>query len=74
MQERIPLMRAAPVAQLPCQYEAMLAHIAHGRLPPRENRINPRVVKVKMSNYAKKQPADHGTWVKPFGSAVIMLK
>jgi hypothetical protein len=74
IRETIPLMRAAPVAQLPCLYQAMLAHIAHGRLPPREDRINPRVVKVKMSNYAKKQTGDRGTWVKPFGSTVVMLK
>ena len=74
IRETIPLMRAAPVAQLPCLYQAMLTHIAQGRLPPRENRINPRVVKVKMSNYAKKQPGDRGTWVKPFSHAIIMLK
>jgi len=55
LRETIPLMRSARTEQLPCMYKAMLQQIATGRLPPRENRINPRVVKVKMSNYGKKR-------------------
>ncbi len=39
-----------------------------------DSRINPRVIKTKMSNYAKKQPHDRGTWVKPLASAVVMLQ
>ncbi|MCC6682697.1 MAG: hypothetical protein IT445_17490 [Phycisphaeraceae bacterium] len=56
IRETIPLMRAAPAEQLWPLYRAMISHIASGRLPPRDNRINPRVVKVKMSNFAKKRP------------------
>lgn len=37
-------------------YAAMIQHIAQGRLPPRDNRINSRVVKKKVSNFAKKRP------------------
>ena len=74
IRETIPLMRAAKTEQLPRMYEAMLIHIAEGRLPPREDRINPRVVKVKMSNYRKKRPPDKGVCVKPFRDAVVVLK
>jgi hypothetical protein len=51
-------MRAAPAFRLPILYAAMIEHIAQGRLPPRENRINPRVVRKKMSNFGKKR-AEH---------------
>ena len=36
----------------------MIAPIAQGRLPLRDNRINPRVIKKKMSNFPKKR-AEH---------------
>ncbi|MCK4658173.1 MAG: hypothetical protein KAV82_01500 [Phycisphaerae bacterium] len=39
-------------------YPAMIKHISQGRLPRRENHINPRVVKKKMSNFGKKM-AEH---------------
>jgi hypothetical protein len=74
IRETIPLMRAAKTEQLPRMYEVMLIHIAEGRLPPREDRINPRVVKVKMSHYRKKRPPDKGVCVKPFRDAVVVLK
>ena len=56
LRETAPLMRAAPTSLLPTLYTAMIHHIAQGRLPPRANRINPRVVKKKMSNFGKKRP------------------
>jgi hypothetical protein len=76
IRETIPLLRAAPTAQLPALYQAMLHHIGTGRLPPRDGRINPRVVKVKMSNFKKKRPADcHGRHPqRSFEEAVVMLK
>lgn len=55
LRETIPLMRAAPTHALQPIYRAMIAKIAQGVLRPRDNRINPRVVKVKMSNFAKKR-------------------
>ncbi len=39
-----------------CHRAAMIQHIAQGRLPPRANRIDPRVVQKKMSNFGKKRP------------------
>lgn len=56
IRETVPLLRTAPAEQLIPLYHSMIKHIAVGRLPPRDNRINPRVVKVKMSNFAKKRP------------------
>jgi len=69
-------MRAAPVEQLPILYRAMIRSIASGKLPPRRNRINPRVVKVKMSNFAKKRAEHyrHPPPQKPFEQAVVILK
>lgn len=76
IRETIPLLRAAPTAQLPGLYQAMLCHIGTGRLPPRDGRINPRVVKVKMSNFKKKRPEDchvrHPQ--RSFAESVVMLK
>lgn len=36
-------------------YRALIAEVSEERLPPRRNRINPRVIKRKMSNWAKKR-------------------
>lgn len=76
IRETIPIMRAAPTEQLPLLYLAMIRAIAAGRLPPRRDRINPRVVKVKMSNYAKKRPEHYAPPPpqKPFHAAVVILK
>jgi hypothetical protein len=45
-------------------YQALLEDIATLALPPRANRINPRVVKQKMSNFPVKRP-EHRTWPQP---------
>ena len=37
-------------------YRLLLAEMAQERLEPRRNRVNPRVVKRKMSKFAKKRP------------------
>jgi hypothetical protein len=76
MRETIPIMRAARSEQLPFLYSCMIQHIATGRLPPRRDRINPRVIKVKMSNFAKKRPEHYNPPQpqKPFEQAVAILK
>jgi hypothetical protein len=76
LRETIPIMRAARIEQLPFLYRAMIHHIAAGRLPPRRDRINPRVVKIKMSNFAKKRPEHYNLPPpqKPFEQAVVILK
>jgi len=58
IRETIPLMRAAPTDQLPGIYGDMLKSIAQQKLPPRDGRINPRVVKIVMSKFRKKRPGD----------------
>lgn len=68
-------MRDAPTQYLPRLYRGMLRLIGRCLLPPRENRINPRVVKRKMSKFAKKR-AEHYHLPqpgRPFPEAVVML-
>lgn len=76
IRETIPLLRAARTQQLPRLYDALIQHIATGRLPPRDNRINPRVVKVKMSNFPKKRAEDYHVQqpTRPLEASVVMLK
>jgi len=68
-------MRNAPTKQLPVLYQGLLALIGQCQLPPRENRINPRVVKRKMSKFAKKRPEHYRLPQpkKPFRETVVML-
>ena len=76
IRETAPLMRTAPAWQLPPMYAAMIQHIALGRLPPRDNRINPRVVKKTVSKFPKKRPEHYHVpqpkW--PFEDSVKILK
>ena len=39
---------------------ALLDELARARTEPRRNRINPRVVRIKMSTFKKKQPSHRG--------------
>lgn len=76
LRETAPLMRAAPTVRLPALYSAMIQHIAQGQLPPRDNRVNPRVVKKKMSKFGKKRP-EHYHLPQPqnsFEQSVVILK
>jgi hypothetical protein len=68
-------MRNAPTTVLPILYRGMLKLIGQCRLPPRENRINPRVIKKKMSKWLKKRPEHYRPPqpTKPFNEAVVML-
>ena len=73
---RRALILSAPASRLPILYSAMIQHIAQERLPSRENRINPRVVKKKMSNFGKKRP-EHYHVPKPqttFRQSVVIFK
>jgi len=68
-------MRNARTEALPALYQAMLVLIGQCRLPPRDNRINPRVVKKKLSTYPKKRPEHHRLPQpdKPFLETVVIL-
>lgn len=61
--------------QLPRLYQRLLNDIAHHRLPDRDNRSNPQVVKRKMSRFKLKRPK-HSHWPqpsRPFPEAVVIL-
>ena len=56
-------------------YQALLDEVKAAKLPPRANRINPRVVKRKMSNFNVKRPC-HKHWPQPtkaFQEAIVLL-
>jgi hypothetical protein len=76
VRETIQTMRDAPTARLPLLYRGMIAQIAAARLPPRDGRINPRVVKVvRPSNFPVKKP-EHRNWEQPkktFFDSIVLL-
>jgi len=56
-------------------YSELLAEAAEERLEPRRNRVNPRVIKRKMSNWAKKR-TKHRNFPQPtrtFRQSIVML-
>jgi hypothetical protein len=56
-------------------HRALLAEISEAINPPRRNRINPRVIKKKMSGWAKKRP-QHRHYHQPlknFRESIVML-
>jgi hypothetical protein len=77
VREGVRQMRDAPAARLPLIYRGMLTLIAAARLPPRDGRINPRVVKVvRPSNFPAKKP-EHRSCPQPtksFLDSIVMLK
>jgi hypothetical protein len=57
-------------------YQSLLAEIAEEKLEDRRDRINPRVIKRKMSNWLKKRPG-HGRNPQPtmkFSKSVVLLR
>jgi len=66
---RLPECESAEAGSLRTWYERLLWEIGQERLEPRRNRINPRVVKHQVSNYAKKQP--HHRPVPPLRKAFV---
>ena len=69
------LQRASPRARR-AVHRRLLADLAAAALPRRRDRLNPRVVKQKMSNYRLKRDHHRG-WpqpTKPFPAAVLILR
>jgi hypothetical protein len=57
-------------------YHDLVAEVAEEVLEKRRNRINPRVIKRKMSNWKKKRP-EHRNYPQPtkeFGAAIVMRR
>lgn len=76
IRDATPILRAARPAQRPTLLRAMLRQIAQHTLPPRADRVYPRVVKRKMSHYLAKRP-EHlrpPQPTRPFARAIALLK
>jgi len=56
IQDALPEFQMVAVEQRAQLYQRLLRDIAHKRLPEREPRTNPRVVKRKMSKFRLKRP------------------
>jgi hypothetical protein len=56
LQARLPECDSATPTRLEQWYRLLLEEMAQERIEPRRNRINPRVVKRKMSKFKKKRP------------------
>lgn len=73
--DAIPEFQMTTPEQIERLYQRLLNDIARHRLPKRENRSNPRVVKRKMSKFKLKRK-EHLNWpqpTKPFKEAVVLL-
>jgi Insertion element 4 transposase N-terminal/Transposase DDE domain len=56
LQARLPECDSSTPLRLQQWYHLLLEEMAQERIEPRRNRVNPRVVKRKMSKFAKKRP------------------
>jgi len=76
LQDAVPEFQMTVPEQLPRLYGRLLRDMADELLPPRRMRINPRVVKCKMSKYHLKRP-EHYHWPQPqcssFREAVTVI-
>lgn len=75
IREALPDFQRTAPHDHPIIYQALLADLVAAALPPRANRINPRVVKQKMSKFRVKGP-QHRAWpqpTKPFRDAIFLL-
>ena len=75
LEVRLPLYPKTPAAQQVWRAD-VIREISNEILPPRTNRINPRVIKRKMSKWKKKRP-EHSHYPQPtkqFGESVVLLR
>jgi hypothetical protein len=56
LRDRLPECAGCREADLARWYEALVWEVGQEQIPPRRNRVNPRVVKRKMSKFMKKRP------------------
>jgi len=76
LQARLPECTSAHPLDRQRWYEWLLAEMAREKIEPRRNRTNPRVVKRKMSKYAKKRPEHRGRppLQKAFADTVVITQ
>lgn len=75
IKDAIPEFQMVAESQHHQLYQRLLEDIARIRLPERRTRVNPRVVKRKMSNFLKKRPK-HYHWPQPevsFRDAISLI-
>lgn len=74
LQNRLPECDARSPESLLAWYRGLLQEILEEQLPARRNRINPRVIKRKMSKWQKKQPKHRRPppLTKTFAETVVM--
>jgi Insertion element 4 transposase N-terminal/Transposase DDE domain len=60
LRDRLPECSGSHGEDLARWCEALLWEVGQERIPPRRNRVNPRVVKRKMSKFMKKRPHHRG--------------
>ena len=75
IKDAIPEFQMVAKEQHHLLYQRLLRDLARVQLPERRNRVNPRVVKRKMSNFLKKRP-EHFDWPQPrvsFREAVVVI-
>jgi hypothetical protein len=72
LKTRLPEFPSRPPMQ-PVWYQAFLQELAKERTDPRRNRVNPRVVRIKMSKFKKKRAEHRGIpkLQRPFGDIVV---
>jgi hypothetical protein len=75
LQARLPECDSTTPQHLDRWYQLLLAELARERTDPRRNRVNPRVVKRKISKFAKKRPEHRGRPAlrKTFAETVLIL-
>jgi Insertion element 4 transposase N-terminal/Transposase DDE domain len=71
---RLPACPSEDPAGAERWYQEVLAEIAAEKLPSRRDRVNPRVIKRKMSKFAKKRPVHRGipTLKRKFRDIIVM--
>ena len=75
LKTRLPECDAGSEATFTQWYEAVIWEISRERIPPRRNRINPRVIKRKMSRWKKCRPKHRKLepLTKLFEDTVVMI-
>lgn len=75
LQCRLPEYPSGGAVSLAQWYQGLLGEMRQEQIEPRRNRVNPRVVKVKMSKFRKKRPEHRGIppLQHPFVDTVVMV-
>jgi hypothetical protein len=73
---RLPECDGRSPGALASWYRGLLGELQRERTEPRRNRINPRVIKKKISNWKKKRPQHRGQppLTKTFAETIVMIR